>query len=107
MEIYQLLIVKIESIWLTVSCLNKHKILKNKNFSWQNMSNELWLISGTGTANSQAITSTINKARYFWQHANIFRSIVFTGDSEYVKCVRGWGACDVTTGNEIRNGCYF
>jgi hypothetical protein len=32
MEIYQLLIEKIESIWLTVLCLNKHKMLKNKIF---------------------------------------------------------------------------
>ncbi len=29
---------KVESIWLTVSCLNKHKMLKKNIFLWPNMS---------------------------------------------------------------------
>lgn len=68
---------------------------------------ELWMVSGTGTSNSQAIVSTINKARYIGQHANIFRSIVFTGDAGYVNCTRRWGCSNVQAGNNITNGCYF
>jgi hypothetical protein len=68
---------------------------------------ELWMFSGRGTANSQAVIRTINKARFIGQHLNILRAIVYTGDQGYVNCTRSWGCCDVLAGTLIRNGCFF